>query len=188
MKRALIILPQHEFRDEEFEWTYKKLIQHGIEVTIASHFKGACFGVKGSSVEAAQSIANVNVFPFDALIFIGGPGAEAFFDDTETGRLIDEAIGLNRWIGAICLAPKILALNGVLNGLKFTSTPSAVKEIVSLGGVYKDDQVVVDKNIITSKGPQSAIEFGDVISEKILEGSMLKRTLLDGYNRGKFSL
>ncbi len=188
MKRALIILPQNEFRDEEFEWTYKKLIENGIEVTVASHFKGACFGVKGSSVEASHSIANVNVFPFDALIFIGGPGSEEFFDDTETSRLIDEAIGLNRWIGAICLAPKILALNGVLKDLEFTATPAAVKEIINMGGVYKDDQVVVDKNVITSKGPQTAKKFGEVISEKILLESMLKRTLLDGYNKGKFSL
>ncbi len=188
MKRALIILPQNDFRDEEFDQTQKHLVKSGIEITIASIYKGICYGVKGSTIEASQTISNVNVFPFDAIIFIGGPGTEVFFENKEISRLIDEAIGLNRLIGAICLAPKLLAVNGVLNGLRFTSTPSAVKEIIELGGIYDDDEVVLDKNIITSKGPHTASKFGKVISEEIQQETMIKRTLLDGYNKGKFSL
>jgi protease I len=188
MKRALIILPQNDFRDEEFDQTQKHLVKSGIEITIASIYKGICYGVKGSTIEASQTISNVNVFPFDAIIFIGGPGTEVFFENKEISRLIDEAIGLNRLIGAICLAPKILGLNGILKGVKFTSTPSVVREIVSLGGVYKDDEVVIDENIITSKGPQTASKFGKLISEHIQNETMIKRTLLDGYNKGKFSL
>jgi protease I len=188
MKRALIILPQNDFRDEEFEQTKKQLSQSGIEITIASNFKGICYGVKGLTVEATHTIANINVFPFDALIFIGGPGSEVFFQNNEISRLINEAVGLNRIIGAICLAPKILGLNGILKGVKFTSTPSVVREIVSLGGVYKDDEVVIDENIITSKGPQTSAKFGKLIAEHIQNEIMIKRTLLDGYNKGKFSL
>jgi protease I len=185
MKKALIIIPQNDFRDEELDQTQIELNRNGIETVLASNFRGSCYGVRGTMAEATVSLSTVNVFPFDAIIFIGGPGAEGFFHNEEVKRLINEAIGLNRIIGAICLAPKILALQGRLSNCQFTSNSAVVKEIISLGGIYNDDDVVVDHNIITSKGPQTASKFGRTIAKELKVRDVSKRTLLDGYNKKK---
>mgnify|MGYP003963238099 FL=1 len=60
-------------------------------------------------------------------------------------------------IGAICAAPIILEENGLLIKRKRTSHPS-VKEILSCD-LYKEERVVVDQNIITSRSPGTAMEF-----------------------------
>ena len=60
-------------------------------------------------------------------------------------------------IGAICAAPILLEVNGLLKNRKRTSHPS-VKKILS-GDLYLDERVVVDGNIITSRAPGTALEF-----------------------------
>ena len=60
-------------------------------------------------------------------------------------------------IGAICAAPMVLEVNGILKNRIRTSHPS-LKQHLS-GILYSDERVVVDGNIITSQAPGTAMEF-----------------------------
>ena len=60
-------------------------------------------------------------------------------------------------IGAICAAPIVLEVNGLLINRKRTSHPSVKKSLI--GKFYSEERVVVDGNIITSRGPGTAMEF-----------------------------
>ena len=70
---------------------------------------------------------------------------------------INSNLNINKFIAAICAAPLILEVNGLLKNRKRTSHPS-VKKILSRK-LYSDDRVVVDGKIITSQSPGTAMEF-----------------------------
>lgn len=79
-------------------------------------------------------------------------------------------------MGAICIAPAILAKAGVLKGKKATvwsslMDKSAVKILEKSGADYLPDSVVADGKVITATGPLAAKEF----AEKIIQTASNKQ-------------
>ena len=83
----------------------------------------------------------------------------------------------NKKIGAICAAPYALHKAGVLNQ-NYTCYPSFEKKIKDDG--YQDDKnVVTDNNVITSRGPATAIDFALEIV-KTLKGNDIYHQIKTG--------
>ena len=61
-------------------------------------------------------------------------------------------------VAAICAAPSVLADLGILEGKRATSYPSFMDKLG--GAVTCEDSVVVDKNVTTSRGMGTAMDFG----------------------------
>ena len=76
--------------------------------------------------------------------------------------------GLNKNIAAICAAPLVLKNAGILKNRCVTSHPSVQNDLQGI--TYKEDRVVVDGHIVTSKSPGTAMEFSLKLVE-ILFGS-----------------
>ena len=72
----------------------------------------------------------------------------------------------NKIVAAICAAPIALAKAGVIEGKKVTSYPGFKDELGNVNYV-EEDTVVVDGNIITSRGPATALVFGLEILKKL---------------------
>lgn len=101
---------------------------------------------------------------YDLIVFPGGmPGATNLRDNAEVIELVQYFNKNNKLIAAICAAPIILAKADIIRDKNITSYPGFEKELE--GCNYKEDRVVVDGNIITSRGPATAMEF----SYKLLE-------------------
>jgi len=77
-----------------------------------------------------------------------------------------------KYIAAICAAPTIIEELNILNGRKATSYPGM--EVQLLDSLYASDFVVIDRNLITSKGPGTALEFGLAIL-KVLKGVAIEK-------------
>lgn len=90
---------------------------------------------------------------YEGLLIPGGPGVYNLANNEEILKLIIKFNDEKKLIYAICAAPLLLDKAGILKGKKYTSYPGV--EIKS--GNYIDDKVVVDGNIITSKGVGTAI-------------------------------
>lgn len=109
--------------------------------------------------------------PFDVLVLPGGlGGARALAESAEVGKLLKEQEKEDRLIAAICAAPTALRAHGIGVGKSVTSYP-AMEKCMTEGGLYayKEDKVVVDGKLITSRGPGTAFDFGLRIVEE-LEG------------------
>lgn len=167
MPAVLIIIAQEGYQDHEYAGTRKGLEDAGYEITIASSAVGTCAGGYEGSEEATLALKEVDVSAFEKVAFIGGPGAAALMDDKEAHRIARETLEQGKKLGAICIAPTILARAGVLKGKKATVWDSGGEQAAILesgGASYTGEDVTVDGDIVTANGPPAAEEFGRVLA------------------------
>lgn len=87
----------------------------------------------------------------------GLPGAENLAKSEKLGKILRDFDANNAKIGAICAAPWALATAGVLKS-SYTCYPGFENQI-AYPGYTNAANVVKDQNIMTSKGPATAMEF-----------------------------
>lgn len=167
MRRALIVIAQDGYQDREFAGTRDGLTGGNFEVVIASKEEGPCQGKLGSEATAIVALRDVRVEDFDRIAFIGGPGAAALASDPDALRIARETVMAKKPLGAICIAPTILAAAGVLRGKRATvwnGDGKQAAELERVGATYTGDGVMVDGLIVTASGPPVAEEFGRTLS------------------------
>lgn len=164
MRTALIVIAQQGYQDKEYEGTCKGLVDAGFGIVIGSKKKGKCTGKFGGKVEAAVALEDVKIADYDRIAFIGGPGAAAYASDPEVLKIANDAVRASIPLGAICIAPTILAKARVLENKKATvwddGQGTQIAMLTDMGAIYTGDTVTVDGKIVTGNGPEAAEEFG----------------------------
>ena len=119
----------------------------------------SCSGVR---VMVDRKMMEIKAEDYDGVIIPGGSKAVDILKRTNSLlEIIKKLDNKQKLVAAICAAPTILAKLGILEERKATVYPGLERELPK----PRDDKVIVDKNIITSQGPGTAIEF----SLKIVE-------------------
>ena len=95
----------------------------------------------------------------DMLVLPGGmPGTNALMAHDGLRDLLMAYQEADKYVGAICAAPSVLGMNGMLRGKKAVCFPGFEDKL--LGAIPGETSTVVDGKIITSKGMGTAIDFG----------------------------
>lgn len=170
-KHVCLIIAPDKFRDEELLEPKSILEQAGAEVTVASSTRGRVTGMLGAVTQPDCLLSDVDVARYDAVIFVGGSGAGVYYDNPTCHRLAQQAAAA-KLVGAICIAPVILARAGILRDKKATVWSSEISKIQAGGAQHTGEDVTRDGNIITGSGPQAAAQFGKAIVEALSEGDM----------------
>lgn len=162
-RRVLIVIAPERFRDEELAEPKRALETAGHLVSVTSTRPGIARGMLGARITIATSLALLAAADFDALMIAGGAGAPDHLWSNEPLRALVRAMhGAAKPIGAICLAPPVLARAGVLSGKRATTFPEprALIELKRGGATCVAEAVVLDGTIITGDGPEAAAAFG----------------------------
>jgi protease I len=121
----------------------------------------------GDEFEVDIPLDQAKVENFDALVLPGGQ------INPDKLRTMDEAISFTKSffdhgkpVGAICHGPWLLIEAGVLKGRKCTSYHSIKTDIKNAGGNWVDEEVVVDRGLITSRKPDDIPSFNARIIEE----------------------
>jgi len=167
VKKAVLIIASENFRDEELFETKQALEKAGVETVIASTKTAVLIGMLGGRAEATILVNELRVDDYDAIIFVGGPGAREYFDSQVALNIAREAAEKEKVLAAICIAPAVLANAGVLDGIRATSFSSERGKLKKAGAIYTGAAVERDGLIITAKGPRAASQFGKAIAETL---------------------
>ncbi len=162
MKVLLVIAPE-KFRDEELAEPVAALKNAGIGYDIASTKRGTCTGMMGAKATAI-SLDEIDPKNYDGIIIVGGNGAQAhLWEDDLLQPIVRIFADKSKMIGAICLAPVVLARAGILKGKKATyfENPVAFREMRAGGAVLVNAPVVTDSRLVTANGPAAAKAFAD---------------------------
>jgi protease I len=169
MGKVLMVIAPENFRDEEYQKPKSILENAGYRVMTASKGVRLAKGMLGATANVDLDLSQVNLADFTAVIFVGGSGASVYFNDQTVLNLASQAVSQGKVVGAICIAPSILANAGLLNGKEATAFSSEAENLKGKGALYSGQPVTVDGEIITANGPAAAEEFGQTILE-ILRG------------------
>jgi len=136
-------------------------------------------GANGITIQADVEVKNISADTLDMVVLPGGwDGTYALADDENVQNLLREMDAKGKHIGAICAAPFALNRAGVLKE-HYTCYPSVEEQIRQEG--YEGDKamVVEDANVMTSRGPATALCFGLAIVKK-LKGEATYKALKEG--------
>lgn len=177
MKKLLVYLAEG-FEETEAVTVIDYVRRSGAKVVTSSITDNT--KVKGAhdiTIEADTTIDNLNLDEVDAIYLPGGqPGATNLRDNEKVIETIQQLYNKEKLITAICAAPIVLDKAGVIKDKKITSFPT-FKEKISNYKEYEDDKLVVeDGNVITSRGPATAIYIAMAIVER-LQGKEKKEEL-----------
>jgi len=167
---VLIIIAFRDFKDEEYFKPREILKKNNIEVKTASTEKGLAIGVEGGEAEIDFLVSEINPADYDAVVFVGGPGALKYLNNEISYEIAKKTITAGKILAAICISPVILAKAGVLKNKKITVwsselDKSPIKILKENGAIYEDKPVVLDAKILTAHGPSAASEFGEKLVE-----------------------
>lgn len=141
---------------------------------------------RGVRIIADVKLDDVMYDDFDMMILPGGmPGATHLDDDPRVHALLKRLNQAEKAIAAICAAPLVLAHAGLLNGRTITCYPNALLASEWPEVTLSDDAIVIDSNILTSKGPGTAMDFALAIIE-YLSNKATRDTVEAGLVRSAF--
>lgn len=147
----------------------------GIEVHTASLDGPRVEGSHGIAVLADKALDAAVADDYDMIVLPGGmPGAEHLRNDPRVISLLRHMAAAGRYTAAICAAPGVLAHAGLLEGRSATSFPGFLRADSAPGIRLRDDPVVVDGKVATSRGPGTALLFGLALIE-LLAGPAARR-------------
>ncbi len=140
----------------------------GIEVETVSISDGDYItGSHNIRIGVDRGINGVSVEDACMIVLPGGmPGTNKLMDCEKLSGWLYEFAEKGKYLAAICAAPSILGVKGILEGKRATCYPGFEDKLLS--AQYECKPVVVDGNIITSRGLGTAIEFAAAIITCIL--------------------
>lgn len=130
-----------------------------VEVVVAGLEQGPITASRGVVLLPDTCLAEVLSDEFDMIVLPGGiGGAKRLEADSRISELLQSMAHANRYIAAICAAPKVLASAGLLKGRQATGYPGTLDDY-SHSTTISTATVVQDGRIITSRGPGTAMDF-----------------------------
>lgn len=158
---ASVLVPLAQGCEELEAITIVDLLRRAeIEVITAGLDGEVVVASRGTRLIPDEQLENILGMSFDMIVLPGGlPGADNLNHDNRIHALLKEMNNKNKWLAAICAAPKVFATAGMLENKKATSYPGSLDGIDVPGLQYQSSSVVVDGNIVTSRGPGTAMDF-----------------------------
>jgi SagB-type dehydrogenase family enzyme len=164
-KRAAFIVESVNFRDDELFAARRVLDAAQIQTIVASTKTGIVRGALGGIVDAQVLVSQLRVEDYDAIIFISGPGE--YLANPSALDIARKTVRQGKVLGAIGVAPTILASAGVLDGIRATAYLTEQSRLMQAGAFYTGLPVERERLIITATGPTAAIQFGRAIADAL---------------------
>lgn len=167
----IAILVANGFEQVEMVKPREALKNEGAETFLISNtssVQGWNHADKADSFIVDILLKNANPDEFDALLIPGG------VMNPDTLRTLPEAVEFTKkihekrkTIATICHGPWLLINAQIVKNKRLTSWPSVKTDLINAGGIWMDQAVVQDRNLITSRNPGDITEFNKAILEQL---------------------
>jgi protease I len=163
---ARIATPLAEgFEDSELTVPRDRLVAAGHRLVMIGVEAGKTLEGKRREARIRVDAASSSVAPedFEALLIPGGYSPDHLRTDAPTVELVRGFAATGRPIAAICHGPQLLIEADLVEDRTLTSSPSIRKDLENAGARWLDQEVVVDGNLVTSRGPADLEAFCDAL-------------------------
>ena len=124
---------------------------------------------EGKEVDIDESVRDIFVDEYDAMFIPGGYSPDKLRAHDEIVDFVKKFVESCKPIFAICHGPQLLITANVLKNRTVTGWKSIIQDIKNAGAVFLDKDVVVDENLVTSRGPDDLKVFIEASLQKLKE-------------------
>jgi protease I len=185
--RIAVLVANEGVEQVELTEPVKALREAGAEVELIAPEDGEIQAFnhldKGDTFDVDRTVEESAADEYHALVLPGGVA------NPDQLRTIDAAVEFARDffeqgkpVGAICHAPWTLVEAGVVDGRTLTSWPSLRTDIENAGGTWVDEEVRVDRGLVTSRKPDDLPAFNAKIIEEFAEDAQRRHKLRAGHS------
>jgi protease I len=126
---------------------------------------------KAEKIKVDRLVEEADASEYDALMIPGGVGnPDQLRGDENVVSFVRDFFEAGKPVAAICHAPWVLVEAGVVRGRTLTSWPTLQTDIRNAGGNWVDQEVVVDRGLVTSRKPDDIPAFNEKMIEEFGEG------------------
>lgn len=179
--KRIAILVADGFEQIELTSPQEALKKSGAETVIVSPKKGSVQGYHhekpGDQIKVDLSLNDVQGESFDGLLLPGGvKNPDTLRMEPKAVEFVRSFFNEGKPIAAICHGPWMLVEADVVRGREVTSYPSVKTDLTNAGARWKDEAVVTDEGIVTSRTPDDLPQFNEKMVEEFAEGKHERRT------------
>ncbi len=172
--RKIAIMATHGFEQAELAEPLATLRGAGATVDVIAPEPGEIQGFrhfeKGEKVKVDKTLDQVISEDYDALVIPGGLfNPDQLRVDPEALAFVKGFAKANKTVAAICHGPWLLINAGLAPGRTLTSVETIRADLANAGARTVDEEVVVDRNFITSRTPKDLPAFCRAIIEKLAQ-------------------
>jgi protease I len=169
--KKIAILSTDGFEQVELTEPKKALEAAGAKTEVISPNGGEIRGWKstdwGDKVKVDREVKAAKADEYDALLLPGGAmNPDKLRMDQDAVNFVKKFFDSGKPVAAICHGPQILIEAGVVKGRKLTSWPSLKTDLKNAGAEWTDRQVIVDRNLTTSRKPDDIPAFNQAMIEQ----------------------
>ncbi|MBN8813840.1 MAG: type 1 glutamine amidotransferase [Sphingomonas sp.] len=170
----VLMIATDGFENDELFKPRQALIDAGATVTLASikidPIQGEKGGEKADTITPDLPLDNVDTEEFDALVIPGGVGNPDKMRMQERAvQIVEEFMNDDKIVAAICHGPWLLVEADVVDGRTVTSWPSVRTDLENAGADVVDQEVAIDRKLITSRNPDDIPAFNQAIISALAE-------------------
>jgi protease I len=150
-----------DFEDSEFEDPHRALLEAGHDVTVIGLERGATLeGKKGKvKVVAERSFDEVKPDDFDALLIPGGSSPDKLRAHEAPVKFVKAFMTAGKPVLSICHGPQLLLTADEYRKHRMTAWKTVQGDLKKAGADVVDQEVVVDRNLVTSRQPADIPAF-----------------------------
>lgn len=150
IKRAVIIV-DNGFEDTEFAYPFYRLQEAGFTVEVATKGKVDVKGKHGVAANATVDTDDIKEVDYDLAIVPGGrESPDRVRQISNVLQFLHDFDQKGKVIASTCHGPWVLVSAKVVSGRDVTAYPGCKDDLVNAGGNFKDEAVVVDRNLVTA--------------------------------------
>ncbi len=162
--RRVAVLAADGFEKVELTIPVAALRAAGAAVDVVSLRPGRIRGVNlhepAGRVGVDRTIDEVSIDDYDALLIPGGfINPDLLRQSADVRHFVRRFDRSGKPIATLCHGPWVLASAGLVKDRRMTSWPGVRDDLVNAGATWVDDELVVDGNLLTSRGPQDIVPF-----------------------------
>ena len=177
--KKVAILVAEGFEQVEMTGPRKVLEEAGAETAIVSPANDEVQGWKhfdkADRFNVDVALDDASADEFDALLLPGGvANPDQLRGMPKAVQFVKSFVDAGKPIGVICHGPWTLIEAGAVKGLKMTSWPTLKTDLKNAGANWVDEEVVVDRGIVSSRKPEDIPAFSRKLVEEIGEGRHAK--------------
>ncbi len=127
---------------------------------------------KGRSIHVDKTLKEARAEDYDAILIPGGLfNPDRLRTETDALKFAGAFVKDRKPVFAICHGPQVLISANLVEGRTMTAVKAVQRDLANAGADVKDEAVVVDHGLVTSRTPEDLEAFNEKIVEEICEGS-----------------